>query len=96
MKKHQALLATVIVILGVSIFQVTTANESNVPVISADGVKSLAYYVANIKAARTTNQQCYDQGLDMKSVPDCANALQALEMSHVGGERAHANQFAGR
>ena len=96
MRKNQALLATVIVILGISIFQVTTANESKGAVVSADGVKSLAYYVANMKEARTVNQMCYDQGLDMKSEPNCANALQALEMSHVGGERAHANQFAGR
>ena len=96
MKKHQALIATILVILGVSIFQVTTASESKVDIVSADGVKSLAYYVANMKEARAVNQMCYDKGLDMKTVPDCANALQALEMSHVGGERAHPNQFAGR
>jgi hypothetical protein len=96
MKKNYAILAAAIVILGVSIFKVTTASESKVEVVSTDGIKSLAYYVANMKEALSTNQECYDKGLDMKTVPNCANALQALQISHVGGSRVQGYQFSSR
>lgn len=96
MKKNYALLAAVAIIFGISIFKVTTANESKGTVVSVDGIKSLAYYVANMKEALSTNQECYDKGLDMKTVPNCANALQALQMSHVGGSRVQGYQFSSR
>ena len=96
MSKNNILIAAAAIIFVGSIFQVTTANESKVDIISPEGIKSLAYYVANMKEAREINQTCYDKGLDMKSVPDCANSLQALQMSHVGGARTSGNQFADR
>lgn len=96
MNKKNILMLSCVVIFGFSIFKITTASESKVDIVSPEGIKSLAYYVANIQEARTMNQTCYDKGLDMKSTPDCANSLQALQMSHVGGERSNGYKFSSR
>lgn len=47
-------------------------------------VKSVAWYVANIKDARLQNQICYDTP-SLQSTPTCVNALHALEISFKGG-----------
>ena len=48
-------------------------------------VKSVAYYVANIKVAKEVNRACYDTGSDdVPEKQECENALKALELAHVG------------
>lgn len=81
MKKNTVILILSALALALSAFQVISAEESSTP---ASEAKSVAWYVANIKEARATNQQCHDNP-GMQSSPDCANALHALEISFKGG-----------
>jgi hypothetical protein len=48
-------------------------------------IKTVAWYVANIKEARAKNKECYgDPGAkELQSTPNCVNSLQALKMSFV-------------
>lgn len=81
MKKNTVILVLSALTLALSAFQVISAEESSTP--ASEG-KSIAWYVANLKEARATNQQCHDNPA-MQSSPDCANALHALEISFKGG-----------
>ena len=65
-------------ILGVTGFKATIAGESK------SEEKSVAWYVANIQAAKTQNQECHDNP-SLQSKPNCANALHALEIAFKGG-----------
>ncbi|MCQ8182911.1 hypothetical protein NP603_17440 [Methylomonas sp. SURF-1] len=79
-KTHMMLIAAVIVLLGsTAAMNVTIANESG-----KENAKSVAWYVANIQAAKAQNQACHDNP-NNQSNENCANALHALEISFKGG-----------
>ena len=81
MKKNTVILILSALALALSAFQVISAEESST---TTSDAKSVAWYVANIKEARATNQQCHDNP-GMQPSPDCTNALHALEISFKGG-----------
>ncbi len=80
MQKNIILLVLSGAILALSAFKVISAENAT----AQTSAKSVAWYVANIQAARTTNQQCHDSP-NMQSSEDCQNALHALEISFKGG-----------
>jgi hypothetical protein len=67
--------------LILSAFKVISAEESKQ---SSEASKSIAWYVANVKEARTKNQECHDNP-GIQSSTDCENALHALQISFKGG-----------
>jgi hypothetical protein len=71
MKKGSLImLVTAVLVLTATMLKTSNAEDS----------KSVAWYVANIKEAQTKNQECHDNP-NLKSSPECANALRALEIS---------------
>ena len=47
--------------------------------------KSVAYYVANIQEAKAVNKACYvTESASVKASEECRNALDALNLAHVG------------
>jgi hypothetical protein len=80
MNRNVLLAIIAALILGFTAFKATIAGESS----NGDEVKSLAWYVANIKEARAQNQECHDNP-GIQSTPACVNALHALEISFKGG-----------
>jgi hypothetical protein len=78
MKKTIVMALTAALILGFAAFKATIAGETK------EDVKSVAWYVANIKAARAQNQQCFDNA-GLQATPNCVNSLHALEISFKGG-----------
>jgi hypothetical protein len=71
MKKGSLImLVTAVLALAVTAFKTSNAEDST----------SVAWYSANIKAAQAKNQQCHDEP-NLKSTPECVNALHALEIS---------------
>lgn len=79
MKKTNLMLFIAALVLGFTAFQVTIAGEAE-----NEEVKSLAWYVANIKEAKKQNQECHDNP-GIQSTPNCVNSLHALEISFKGG-----------
>lgn len=45
---------------------------------------SVAWYTANIRAAKAKNRECYENN-QLQGSTNCRNALHALEISFVGG-----------
>jgi len=80
MKKNAIIFAVTTFLLGLSTFKVINAEETN----QVSEVKSVAWYVANVKEAKTKNQECFDTP-DIKASDDCENALHALQISFKGG-----------
>ena len=78
MKKNAIIAIAVTLVLVLTAFNVTIASESN------EDSKSVAWYVTNIKAAKTQNQACYDNP-SLKYTPNCVNSLHALEITFKGG-----------
>lgn len=94
MNKKVIAMMSVVIGLAVGAVKITVANESATPAASsAEGIKSVGYYVANAKEARDKNRECYEKGIDMQSEPNCANSLHALQISYVGGDKISANKF---
>lgn len=83
MKKNTLVLTAVSLVLVLSAFKVISAEEAAVAPESTE-IKSVAWYVANVKEAKAKNQQCHDNPA-IKSSEDCENALHALQISFKGG-----------
>lgn len=64
--------------IGLTALNATVASEK-----ANDDVKSVGWFVANIKDARLQNQQCHNTP-SLQSSQNCANALHALEISFKG------------
>lgn len=74
------ILAAVVIALGsTAVLNVTNANEPD-----SGNVKTVAWYVANIKEARAQNQTCHDNP-NLQGSENCVNALHALEITFKGG-----------
>lgn len=81
MQKNTLILIAAALVLILSGFNVINAEEATQ---QAENTKSVAWYVANIREARTKNQECHDNP-SMQTSSDCTNALHALEISFNGG-----------
>ncbi len=70
--KKASLIVLVTAFLALTITAFKTSN--------AEEAKSVAWYSANIRDAKTKNQQCHDDP-SIKSSQECLNAQHALEIS---------------
>lgn len=68
-------LALVITLTGLMLMQSAMSQP--------DEVKSVAWYVSNIKTAQAKNNECRRDAnaVELQSTPDCINALHAIEIS---------------
>lgn len=79
-KAHVMLIVAAIAALGsTAAMNVTNANEAG-----GEDVKTVAWYVANIKEAKAQNQACHDNP-NLQGSANCANSLHALEITFKGG-----------
>ncbi|MCF6202926.1 MAG: hypothetical protein L3J59_04530 [Methylococcaceae bacterium] len=71
------------IVLGLVIVTVafTALAESN----KNDDIdaKSIAWYTANVKEARSKNKECFENK-ELQSTEDCENSLHALKLVYVG------------
>ncbi len=76
-KRNIIIASSISALIAVMVFQTTNAESSK------SDAKSVAWYVANIKAAQTKNNECRGESgnPELQATPDCANALNALQMS---------------
>jgi hypothetical protein len=71
----------VMLIAAVSILAMTAFSASN-----AEEAKTVAWYTANIREAKTKVQACHDNPSLQQGSPECANARHALEISFGVGK----------
>jgi hypothetical protein len=81
MQKNTIILIATSLALILSAFKVISAEETTQ---TTEEAKTVAWYVANVKEARTKNQECHDNPSIQSSI-DCENALHALQISFKGG-----------
>lgn len=79
MNKQNIILGIIIATLTATAFAVTSEER----VSKETGVKSVAWYTANIREARQKNKQCFEIK-ELQSTADCKNSLHALEISYKG------------
>ena len=85
MKKTTPILIATALILTLTAFKVISAEEATAAVTpESTEVKSVAWYVANVKEAKAKNQLCYDNPGKLPN-EDCENSLHALQISFKGG-----------
>lgn len=60
-----------------------TLPVSALETVKSEEIKTVAWYVANIKEARAKNKECYGDAdaKELQLTPNCVNSLQALKMS---------------
>jgi hypothetical protein len=82
MKKTHLILAASAVAV-VYALSVSAAEKSPPETAKSEEVKTVAWYVANIKEARAKNKECYSNpgAVELQATPNCINSLQALKMS---------------
>ena len=80
MKKQSIILISSALVLVLTAFKVISAEDSA----QTQNDKSVAWYVANIREAKATNQQCHDSP-EQQRAANCENALHALKISFKGG-----------
>ncbi len=78
MKRNALIAIAITLVLGITAFKATNAGESK------SEKKTVAWYVANVQAAKAQNQECHDNP-SLQSTPNCVNSLHALEISFKGG-----------
>jgi len=78
MRNNIIVVFTLAILVSIIAFKGTIAGETT------DDVKSVAWYVANLKVARIQNQQCHDNP-SLLGTANCENSLHALEISFNGG-----------
>lgn len=81
MNKNVMIVATAIAALTVLLGATSATQES--PSNQPAEAKSVAWYVANIQAARDQNKTCYDNP-ELKDTESCQNSLHALQISFKG------------
>ena len=77
MSKKNQMLAGIILVLPLLMFQVLNASPRQ------DDRESVAWYAANIIAAKQQNQCCHDNP-ELQYSPACINSLHALQISFSG------------
>lgn len=80
MMKNIVIFSATALVMVLGAFKAINAEETS----NLEAEKSVAWYVANIKAAKAKNQECHDNP-GAQSPDDCAKALHALEISFTGG-----------
>ena len=84
MKKNSFILTATALVLTLAAFKVISAEEAASVKAESKEVKSVAWYVANVKEAKAKNQLCHDNPGKLPS-EDCENSLHALQISFKGG-----------
>lgn len=84
MKKTTLILNATALALTLAAFKVISAEEAAAVTTQSTEVKSVAWYVANVKEAKAKNQLCHDNPGKLPS-EDCENSLHALQISFKGG-----------
>lgn len=86
MTKKNLLLGLAILTASYALSVAALEKTSSTPAAEA---KSVAWYVANIQAAREKNKDCYGNpdAKELQATADCANSLQALNISHTGANQ---------
>ena len=76
-KRNVIIASSITALIAVMVFQTTNAQSSK------SDTKSVAWYVANIKAAQTKNNECRAESssTELQATAECVNALSALQMS---------------
>lgn len=74
-KRNIIIASSISALIAVMVFQTTNAENSK------SEVKSVAWYVSNIKLAQAKNTECRADVNNIQTTPDCTNALSALQMS---------------
>jgi len=75
MKTQNIILALILSTVTVTAVAVSTEQEKD--------VKSVAWYTANVRAARAQNKICFDDP-SLQESTTCKNTLHALKMVYVG------------
>jgi hypothetical protein len=79
--KKNLIIRTTAIMLAAATLTVAALEVKNTSAIPAsENGQSVAWYAANIDAAKAKNQLCHDTP-DLSSSQDCVNALHALEIS---------------
>ena len=76
MKNQNLILGAILLASTAAVYAVSSEQQEK-------EAKSLAWYTANVRAARQKNKICYDDK-ELQSTMDCKNALHALELVYVG------------
>lgn len=86
--KTKILLSFAIIASTYALSGTTLERSGQEPQISEE-TKSVAWYVANIQAARAKNKECFgnSEAKELQATPNCVNSLQALNMSYLGGNQ---------
>ena len=71
----------IMLIAAVSMLAITAFRTGN-----AEESKTVAWYTANIREAKTKVQACHDNPSLQQGSPECANARHALEISFGVGK----------
>lgn len=71
-------------LLALAFAALLSLNANSIAGETSEEIKSVAWYVANIREARQQNQTCHDSP-SLQSTSNCVNALNALEISFKGG-----------
>ncbi len=69
--------------LAIATFAFTAIAETSNNEESNKEAKSIAWYTANVKEARSKNKECFDNE-ELQSTEDCENSLHALRLVYVG------------
>jgi len=76
MKKQNIILALILSTITVTAVAVTSDSKEK-------DAKSVAWFTANVRAARAQNKTCFEN-TELQSSTNCKNALHALELVYVG------------
>jgi len=82
-RTNVAVIAVASAILLITAFKVSNAESGKTEASKAEE-KSVAWFVANTRDARTQNDECHNNP-GIQSTPNCVNALHALQISFAGG-----------
>jgi len=76
MKKQNLILALILSTSTVTAVAISTDSQEK-------EAKSVAWFTANVRAARAQNKTCFEN-TELQSSTNCKNALHALELIYVG------------
>lgn len=77
-------LVTSMSLLTLAFAALVSLNTNSIAGETSEEIKSVAWFVANIREARQQNQTCHDSP-SLQSSQNCINSLHALEISFKGG-----------
>jgi inner membrane protein involved in colicin E2 resistance len=79
MNKNSIILGLAIVTFAITAIAETSNKDGN----SNKEAKSIAWYTANVKEARSKNKECFENK-ELQATEGCENSLHALKLVYVG------------